>query len=54
MQTDFPVVRDDTNLEDIFPLYQQGLPVAVVDEEGKFQGLVEMGNVLANISNHYN
>ena len=54
MQPDFPIVRDDTNLEDTFPLYQQGLPVAVVDGEGKFQGLVEMGNVLANISNHYN
>ena len=54
MQTDFPVVRDDTNLEDIFPLYQQGLPVAVVDEEGKFQGLVEMGNILASISNSHN
>ena len=54
MQPDFPIVRDDTNLEDTFPLYQQGLPVAVVDGEGKFQGLVEMGNVLANIINHYN
>lgn len=51
MQSDFPIVTDDTNLEDTFPLYQQGLPVAVVDREGKFQGLVEMGNVLASISN---
>ncbi|MDJ0733379.1 MAG: glycine betaine/L-proline ABC transporter ATP-binding protein [Nostocaceae cyanobacterium] len=51
MQTDFPQVKADTNLEDTFPLYQQGLPVAVVDEKGKFQGLVELADILANISN---
>ena len=50
MQTDFPQVNADTNLEDTFPLYQQGLPVAVVDGEGKFQGLVELADVLAKIS----
>lgn len=54
MQTEFPIVRADTNLEDTFPLYQQGIPMAVVNGEGKFQGLVEMANVLASISNSHN
>ncbi|MEC4885078.1 MAG: glycine betaine/L-proline ABC transporter ATP-binding protein [Scytonema sp. PMC 1070.18] len=49
MQTDFPLVLADISLENTFPLYQQGLPVTVVDEKGKFQGLVELTDVLANI-----
>ncbi|MDJ0615755.1 MAG: glycine betaine/L-proline ABC transporter ATP-binding protein [Calothrix sp. MO_192.B10] len=51
MQTDFPQVKANNSLEDTFPLYRQGLPVAVVDGEGKFQGLVELADVLAHISN---
>ena len=51
MQTNFPQVKANKSLEDTFPLYQQGLPVAVVDEKGKFQGLVELADVLASISN---
>ena len=54
MQTDFPIVLASCKLEDTFPLYQQGLPLTVVDEQGKFQGLVEMANVLASISNSHN
>jgi glycine betaine/proline transport system ATP-binding protein len=49
MQTDFPKVKASTSLENIFHLYQQGLPVAVVDAEGKFKGVVEQSDVLANI-----
>ncbi|MGB3637779.1 MAG: glycine betaine/L-proline ABC transporter ATP-binding protein [Rivularia sp. (in: cyanobacteria)] len=54
MQTDFPIVLAECNLEDTFPLYQQGLPLAVVDSKGKFKGLIEMANVLASISNSDN
>ncbi len=49
MQTDFPTVKDSTCLENMFHLYQQGLPVAVVDEEGKFQGIVEQSDILTSI-----
>ncbi len=51
MQIEFTQVKADTKLEDTFPLYQQGLPVVIVDEQGKFQGIVELADVLANISN---
>ncbi len=54
MQTDFPIVLVDTSLEETFPIYQKGLPLTVVDEEGKFQGLVEFGEVLDIISNSEN
>ena len=50
MQTDFPLVKASTNLENIFHLYQQGLPVAVVDGEGKLKGVVEQSDVFASIS----
>lgn len=49
MQTKFPVVDDSTSLEDIFPLYQQGLSVAVVDAAGKFTGVVEQTDAIASI-----
>ncbi|MEI2580595.1 quaternary amine ABC transporter ATP-binding protein [Scytonema sp. PRP1] len=51
MQIDFPQVKANTILEDTFPLYQQGLPITVVDKQGKFQGIVELADVLASISN---
>ena len=54
MQTDFPQAKTDTSLEDTFPLYQKGLPVTLVDGEGKFQGLLELADVLASISNGNN
>ena len=50
MQTDFPLVNDSTSLENIFHLFQQGLPIAVVDGEGLFKGVVEQSDVLANIA----
>ncbi|NEP12923.1 MAG: glycine betaine/L-proline ABC transporter ATP-binding protein [Symploca sp. SIO2C1] len=52
MQTDFPKVKASTCLENMFHLYQQGLPVAVVDEEGKFAGIVEHSDVLASIGKY--
>ncbi|MGB3203480.1 MAG: glycine betaine/L-proline ABC transporter ATP-binding protein [Crinalium sp.] len=50
MQTDFPITNGSTNLENIFHLYQQKLPVAVVDDMGKFIGVVDANDVLASIS----
>jgi glycine betaine/proline transport system ATP-binding protein len=50
MQTDFPIVKESTCLENILHLYQRGLPVAVVDAEEKFKGVVEASDVLASIS----
>ena len=50
MQTDFPIVQESTCLENILHLYQRGLPVAVVDAEEKFKGVVEASDVLASIS----
>lgn len=49
MQTDFPLVYASTRLENIFHLYQQALPIAVVDREGLFKGVVEQSDVLASI-----
>jgi len=49
METEFPKVKDSICLENMFHLYKQGLPVAVVDEEGKFTGIVEYSDVLASI-----
>ncbi len=41
MQTDFPQVKASTILQDIFHFYQQPLPIAVVNEQGTFQGIIE-------------
>lgn len=46
----FPKANASTSLENIFHLYQQGRTVAVVDDEEKFQGVVEADDVLASIS----
>lgn len=51
MQTDFPLVKASIKLENIFHLLGQELPVAVVDEDGKFLGVVEQSDILATISN---
>ncbi|NES83477.1 MAG: glycine betaine/L-proline ABC transporter ATP-binding protein [Moorea sp. SIO2B7] len=49
MKADFPKVEASISLEDTFPLYQHGLPVAVVDQEGKFVGIVEDSDIFTNI-----
>lgn len=49
METDFPTVKASTHLEDIFHLYRDGLPVAVVDTDGTFKGMVEQSDLLASI-----
>jgi glycine betaine/proline transport system ATP-binding protein len=54
MCVDFPQVPAGASLESIFHLYQAGLPVVVVDAAGKFSGVLEPSDVLANIgSTHH-
>ncbi|NEP02679.1 MAG: glycine betaine/L-proline ABC transporter ATP-binding protein [Symploca sp. SIO2E9] len=50
MQTDFPKIQASSNLEHTFHLYRERLPIAVVDAEGKFQGILEPSDVLDSIS----
>lgn len=54
MQTDFPVVKESICLENILHLYQRGLPVAVVDGQGTFKGVVELSDVLSSIGRFSN
>lgn len=49
IQTDFPKVQVTTLLKDTFHFYQQQLPIAVVDEQGQFQGIIEPADVFACI-----
>ncbi|KYC38599.1 hypothetical protein WA1_36060 [Scytonema hofmannii PCC 7110] len=52
MLQNFPKANANTSLENIFHLYQQERTVAVVDDEEKFQGVVEASDVLASIENN--
>ncbi|MEB3343171.1 glycine betaine/L-proline ABC transporter ATP-binding protein [Okeania sp.] len=49
METDFPIVDTYTCLEDIFYLYKQGFPLAVIDEKKEFQGMVKAVDVLTSL-----
>lgn len=49
MNTDFPVVKASTSLEEIFHLARFGVPMAVVNRSGKFKGVVEQSDILASI-----
>jgi glycine betaine/proline transport system ATP-binding protein len=49
MESNFPCVNASTSLEGIFHRYQEGLPIAVVDEEGKFKGVIEQSDILASL-----
>lgn len=53
MQAEFPQVRASTSLENSFHLYQLGLPVAVVGEDGILQGTVEMSDLLAGMGRNH-
>jgi glycine betaine/proline transport system ATP-binding protein len=50
METDFPLAQADWELADVYDLCTQGLPVAVVDENGRFQGTLHYRDVLATLS----
>ncbi len=49
MQTDFPQVRAATSLEDLFQFWDRDLPIAVVDRDGHFKGVVEKSDIFSTI-----
>ncbi|MFP4134955.1 MAG: glycine betaine/L-proline ABC transporter ATP-binding protein [Halothece sp.] len=49
METDFPKVQASTTIEEVAHLCQQELPLAIIDDEGDFQGVVEHSDILASI-----
>jgi glycine betaine/proline transport system ATP-binding protein len=49
MATDFPKVQASTTIEEVAHLCQQEFPLAIVDNEGKFKGVVEHSDILASI-----
>lgn len=50
IQTNFSQVKATAPLEDIFHLYRNEPSLVVVDETGKFQGVLEQADVLASLS----
>ncbi|MDR9404543.1 MAG: glycine betaine/L-proline ABC transporter ATP-binding protein [Halothece sp. Uz-M2-17] len=49
MNTDFPQVEASTTIEEVAHLCQQDLPLAIIDDQGKFKGVVEHSDILASI-----
>ena len=49
METDFHTINVGTHLENIFHLYKQGFPLAVVDEEKEFKGMVEASDIVISL-----
>ncbi|MDY7016230.1 MAG: glycine/betaine ABC transporter ATP-binding protein, partial [Cyanobacteriota bacterium] len=52
IQTHFPQVKATVTLDRVFPLFQFGLPIAVINAEGTFAGVVEASDLLASLSQH--
>jgi glycine betaine/proline transport system ATP-binding protein len=50
MQTNFSTVPATVPLEEIFHLYRKEHSLVVVDEKGRFQGVLEQADVLASLS----
>lgn len=49
MKTNFPMIDISAHLKDIFYLYKQGLPLAVVNDKKEFQGMVKAVDVLTTL-----
>ncbi|NBD18975.1 MAG: betaine/proline/choline family ABC transporter ATP-binding protein [Cyanobacteria bacterium] len=49
MKTDFPKVQASTTIEEVAHLCQQEFPLAIVDNQGQFKGVVEHSDILASI-----
>lgn len=49
METDFPKVQASTTIEEVAHLCQQELPLAIIDDQGEFKGVVEHSDILASI-----
>jgi len=50
MVTDLPTVDIHNNLEEIFHVAQENIPLAVLAEDGKFRGVVEPSDIFSSIS----
>ncbi|MDJ0557247.1 MAG: glycine betaine/L-proline ABC transporter ATP-binding protein [Microcoleaceae cyanobacterium MO_207.B10] len=49
IETDFRAIDASTSLEKIFHFYQQGFPLAVVNTEKEFQGMVAASDILTSL-----
>lgn len=49
IETDFPKGQATMTIEEVAPLCQPNLPLAIVDDQGQFQGIVEPADMLASI-----
>ena len=49
METDFPKVQASTTIEEVAHLCRQKLPLAIIDDQGDFKGVVEHSDILASI-----
>ena len=50
METDFPTVPEDSSLEDVLPsCAEEDVPVAVVCNQGQFQGVVQSSDIVSNL-----
>jgi glycine betaine/proline transport system ATP-binding protein len=50
METSFPVAQANRELADVYDLCTRGVPVAVVNENGRFQGTLHYQDVLTTLS----
>lgn len=51
IQTDFPLVRPETRLFDLYHLAQRGLPIALTDDADRLVGVVEPKAIFAQLAN---
>jgi glycine betaine/proline transport system ATP-binding protein len=47
IQTPFPLVNISDSIETLFPLCQQNIPIAVIDQNNRFQGIVNPSDILS-------
>jgi glycine betaine/proline transport system ATP-binding protein len=50
MMKDFSTAHAAMSLEEIFHIAQDGIPLAVVDDQGRFEGMIEPTDIFASIS----
>ncbi|MEB3232644.1 MAG: betaine/proline/choline family ABC transporter ATP-binding protein, partial [Leptolyngbyaceae bacterium] len=49
METTFSTVPEDSRLEDVLPLFNGNAPLAVVCDQGQFQGVVDQADIVAHL-----
>ena len=52
MRTEFPLAQAKWELAELYQLFAEGLPVAVVDGDGRYQGVVHYQDILAALSSN--